>query len=32
MAIAPEQTGLDIRRYFTDEHTHPYDAGDVGVA
>ena len=25
MAIAPEQTGLDIRRYFTDEHTHPYD-------
>ena len=25
MALAPEQTGLDIRRFFTDEQTHPYD-------
>ena len=25
MALAPEQTGIGIRRYFTDERTHPYD-------
>jgi ribonucleoside-diphosphate reductase alpha chain len=25
MALAPEQTGLDVRRFFTDEQTHPYD-------
>ena len=25
MALAPEQTGLDFRRFFTDEQTHPYD-------
>ncbi len=25
MALAPEQTGVGIRRYFTTERTHPYD-------
>ena len=25
MAIAPEQTGIGIRRHFTTEGTHPYD-------
>src|SRR5437899_11760108 len=25
MAIAPEQTGIGIRRYFTTEGVHPYD-------
>lgn len=25
MALAPEQTGLEFRRYFTDERTHPYE-------
>ena len=26
MAIAPERTGIGIRRYFTTEGVHPYDA------
>ena len=25
MAMAPEQTGIDIRRHFTSEGVHPYD-------
>ncbi len=25
MALAPEQTGLNIRRFFTEEQTHPYE-------
>ena len=25
MAIAPEQTGVGIRRYFTEARQHPYD-------
>ena len=25
MAMAPEQTGIDIRRQFTTEGVHPYD-------
>ena len=25
MALAPEQTGIDIRRHFTTEGVHPYD-------
>ncbi|MCB0969974.1 MAG: hypothetical protein KDA97_00430, partial [Acidimicrobiales bacterium] len=25
MAMAPEQTGIGIRRYFTTEGVHPYD-------
>ena len=25
MAMAPEQTGIGIRRHFTSEGTHPYD-------
>ncbi len=25
MAMAPEQTGIGIRRHFTTEGVHPYD-------
>ena len=25
MALAPEQTGIGIRRHFTTEGVHPYD-------
>ena len=25
MALAPEHTGLDIRRHFTTQAVHPYD-------
>jgi ribonucleoside-diphosphate reductase alpha chain len=28
MALAPEQTGIGIRRYFTTEGVHPYDEVD----
>ena len=32
MALAPEQTGIGIRRHFTTEGVHPYDEVDVGAA
>ena len=32
MAMAPEQTGIGIRRHFTTAGVHPYDEVDVGAA
>jgi ribonucleoside-diphosphate reductase alpha chain len=32
MALAPEHTGIGIRRHFTTEGVHPYDQVDLGAA